>query len=173
MSDAASLEGRVGRLERVYTALKDQRTDGVLLADSVDRLGTNANALQEALLQVDRNQQALSQLGTQLADVEREAATKTDLAATKAEQDAQAREFTSATLRRTYLIGLLLLAGLAIAGLVVSEVLRHRTETQISVCNQRNQQTEMIVQVLARNGLAQDAERFSDLVINCEKEFGR
>jgi hypothetical protein len=29
------------------------------------------------------------------------------------------------------------------------------------------------VQVLARNGLAQDAERFSDLVINCEKEFGR
>ncbi len=61
------LEQRVARLEGMADAAGPE---GVRLADSVERLGLNANALGEALLQVDRNQQSLSRLGKQLSDVE-------------------------------------------------------------------------------------------------------
>ncbi len=61
------LEQRVSRLEGMAAI---SGPEGVRLADSVDRLGLNANALGEALLQVDRNQQSLTKLGKQLSDVE-------------------------------------------------------------------------------------------------------
>lgn len=62
-SDLEELRDRVRRLE-------DVAFDGDGLQRSVTRLGMNATALGDALLQVDRNQQALTKLGTELRTVQ-------------------------------------------------------------------------------------------------------
>lgn len=57
-------------LERRLALLEDLAFDSFGLQSSVDRLGLNAAALGEALLQVDRHQQQLTQFGHKLRSVE-------------------------------------------------------------------------------------------------------
>lgn len=160
-----NIETRLERLEQVHS-------DGYRLADSVDRLGYNASALQEALLQVDRNQQALTRLGGQLDEVVRVTATKGELVSTSREQEEKAKEFRKAALQRTYLIALLLLTAIAVVVAVTTEVLKHRQANEIRVCNQRNQQTELIVEILRGSDSARKyVDDFQALVIDCEREF--
>lgn len=71
MTDHESLEQRVARLE-------DVAFEGDGLARAVTRLGLNANALGEAILTVDRNQQRLTRLGQQLEEVEANTVTTQD-----------------------------------------------------------------------------------------------
>lgn len=71
MTDHESLEQRVARLE-------DVAFEGDGLARAVTRLGLNANALGEAILTVDRNQQRLTRLGQQLEKVEANTVTTQD-----------------------------------------------------------------------------------------------
>lgn len=68
MPATPTLEDRLQAVERILNIIRGEQRDGYRLAESVDRLGLNAGALQEALLQVDRNQQALSQLGRELEE---------------------------------------------------------------------------------------------------------
>lgn len=63
MPDDETLEQRIARLE-------DIAFEGEGLTRAVTRLGVNANALGEALLTVDRNQQALAKLGKELKEVD-------------------------------------------------------------------------------------------------------
>jgi hypothetical protein len=56
------IDARIRRLE-------DVAFEGEGLTRAVDRLGLNADALSEAILTVDRNQQKLTQLGTELTEV--------------------------------------------------------------------------------------------------------
>jgi hypothetical protein len=82
-----TLEERVARLE-------DVAFEGDGLTRAVTRLGLNANALGEALLTVDRNQQQLTKLGGELQQVQASAATKDEVhekAATVAAVEREAR----------------------------------------------------------------------------------
>lgn len=107
-----SLEDRVQRLE-------DVAFEGGGLTRSIDRLGLNANALGEALLQVDRQQQTLTKLGTELADVRDTSATKVEVALDARKRASESVDFRKRLLSRIYGSALLLVIVLValVAGL--------------------------------------------------------
>lgn len=72
MTEPNNLEDRVSRLE-------DVAFEGDGLTRAVTRLGLNANALGEALLTVDRNQQQLTKLGKELHELDEKSATTQDI----------------------------------------------------------------------------------------------
>lgn len=169
----ATVEGRLQRLERVMLAIHDQRTEGFRLAESVDRLGLNAGALQEALLQVDRNQQTLTQLGNQLQVVTKSAATKADLEANREQQVATTLDFRKQTLRKIYTTGLLLIIGLLVSAGVLVEYQSTRRQSAIHVCEARNAQNAVLVDILRQFGSEKaisGAARIEELIVDCEDE---
>lgn len=112
------IEERMVRLEEMMRSWRDSEAAATYLQDSVDRLGLNATALGEALLQVDRNQQALTRLGKELKRVDDASATKEDLEAAAQRQREATIQFRKNTLSRIYttatVMGIALLVGGAI-----------------------------------------------------------
>ena len=95
-----SVEDRLARLE-------DIAFQGDGLERAVNRLGVNATALGDVLLTVDRNQQQLSKLGSELNQVRETTATKTDIAA----QVQRAEGFRKRVLTRITATAILLFLG--------------------------------------------------------------
>lgn len=169
-----NFESRLRHVEQLTEEMYSHRDEGTRLAESVDRLGLNATALQETLLQIDRNQQQLTSLGMQLESVEARAATKIDLEANRQEQERNTLDFRKQTLRRIYTTALTLVIVMAIAGGLIAEYQQHQNDAALNVCLKRNEQTLVIIDVLRRSGtdIALDgARRFEELIVDCEKEF--
>ena len=138
-----SFDERLDNLERVVFAGED-------LASAVERLGMNANALGEALLTVDKNQQMLTRLGRQLEAVEAASATKDDVKAQAKETRSELLEYRRHVIARSYaasVIGLALLFGI---GLAVANDIANRTRASQQQCEMAQQQRRAVIGYLTQ-----------------------
>lgn len=74
------LEASMEIQEQILASLHAERIEAERLTESVSRLGDGAAALGQALLRVDRTQQSLTELGTELRAVEARTANKGEVA---------------------------------------------------------------------------------------------
>lgn len=131
------IEAHVVIQEAELVAIRAERIEADRLAQSVGRLGENANALGEALLTVDRNQQQLAKLAGQLDQVRQEAVSKEDLESAKQETVQSAQEFRKVALSRIYTtVILMIVAALFIVGFYVDRVAKERVKT-VNMCRER------------------------------------
>jgi hypothetical protein len=84
------LEAHVETQEQILAAMQAERIEAERLNESVTRLGMGASDLGAALLQVDKTQQMLTKLGTDIRRVETEAATSVEVEAKVADAKAEA-----------------------------------------------------------------------------------
>ncbi len=84
--------------EQILSAMRAEAIEAQRLTDSVDRLGLGANALGDALLQVDRNQQALSQLGREMNEIDRKVVPRSEVETEAARLREERRRSTRMTL---------------------------------------------------------------------------
>lgn len=124
---AESLEERVRRLE-------DVAFEGDGLTRAVERLGLNASALGDALLTVDKQQQMLTKLGREVAEV----TIKTDdVARTQDRRRTADLHFRKRALTRIYMTAMLLVLALVglVAGLQVRATNQHNSRKVL--CDQQ------------------------------------
>ena len=105
-------------VEERLRRLEDMAFEGDGLQRSVTRLGMNANALGEALMQVDRNQQALSKLGRELESVQSEKASKVEVNDAADKTLKELKSYRRKVLQRSYMAGVSMLGVLAILGML-------------------------------------------------------
>lgn len=155
----------VARVQR----LEDVAFEGRGLLEAVEALGQSAGALADALKQVDRQHQTLASFGEALQAVQENAVPRSEFEQARVSSHEEAQQFAKAALRRTYLTVVFVACAFVVGGLVLDAVFDHRRQGQVRVCEQRNAQTELIVGVLAEQGLAEDAAKFRNLVIDCQE----
>lgn len=141
MSTPESLEERVARLE-------DVAFEGDGLTRAVTRLGLNANALGEALLTVDRNQQQLTKLGGELARVQETTATKEEVEKRHRQQEAELRAYRQNVLGKAYLAVVLSMAILGFAGLFLANYLDGQRALRYRECLAAQQQISAVSKFL-------------------------
>ena len=172
-----TVESRLLRLERVMLAINDQRTEGFRLAESVDRLGLNAGALQEALLQVDRNQQTLTKLGKELEETKAIVVPREEHQRLDQERQQELQTYRRSLRTRLYGYSLAGVAALIAVGLLLSTYIDHTKQKNFEACVKRNANLEATRDYLvaARNNstdpaLVNAAERvINDLQpVDCE-----
>ena len=134
-----TIEQRLSAVERILSVIRGQQHDGYRLAESVDRLGLNAGALQEALLQVDRNQQALSQLGRELEETKRVVVPRAEHEGLEEQRRQELRAYRRAILKRIYAYSLLAAAVLLGIGVLASTYLTGVEKRQYELCVDRNE----------------------------------
>lgn len=139
-----SLEERLENLEHVVFEGED-------LAHAVERLGMNANALGEALLTVDKNQQMLTRLGKQLQDVEQKSATKVDVDQRVRATQAELSRYRKHVVARAYTAAVVVLALFFAIGLAIANDVADRSRNQYQQCvaglRQRNAVVAYLTQV--------------------------
>ena len=128
-----TVEGRLERLERVMRAIREQRTEGFRLAESVDRLGLNAGALQEALLQVDRNQQTLTKLGKELEETKAIVVPREEHAQRDEERSQELAAYRRSVTGKMYAWGVAGLAALLTVGLLLDDLPQPRADQELRV----------------------------------------
>lgn len=139
------LSERMLKLEAMMRAFRDSEAAATYLKDSVERLGLNATALGEALLQVDRNQQTLTNLGKQLDRVAGSTPTKTEVEA----KHHQLEEFTKASRRNLFLQMMAGLAFLTCVVLYMSYQDSQHREVAYKVCQDQSEQNTKVGVYLA------------------------
>lgn len=118
-----SLEARLRQLEAssqiqedILVAMQAERIEAERLNEQISGLREGVLALGDALLQVDKTQQQLTQLGQQLTEVEESSVSKAELERAEKLRARKALEFRKKALARitstSILLGLALLAGL-------------------------------------------------------------
>jgi len=138
-------------MENNLEVLRQRSVEGGRLAESVDRLGLNAGALHEALLQVDRNQQTLAELGRELEETKANSVGKQELDQRDDAARRQVLAYRKQMLGRFYAIGLLglsLFAAAALGAITYQNNLQTQTEEyRVNVYNICLQRSEQSVQV--------------------------
>jgi hypothetical protein len=155
-----NVENRLQRLERVMLAINDQRTEGFRLAESVDRLGLNAGALQEALLQVDRNQQTLTRLGKELEETKATVVPRAEHQHLDEVRQQELREYRQTLKTRLYTWSVAALAGLLVLGVLGANYLNGSAARARAVCEERN-----VTMQAQRDYLKQVAENSTNPVL--------
>lgn len=161
------LEVSVEIQETILAVIQADCIEADRLKDSVGRLSLDATALGEALLQVDRNQQKMTQLGRQLSIVDQEKASK-------GEVDAKVK--VAGKQRHRLAVRSLVVGGLVT--FVLGGLLAFTINSDYQACEQR--QTRVDIQVnafqeiadLAQGSSAQPrilqlAEDLEDSKVNC------
>lgn len=138
MPEVPTLEERVATMERILTALRGQQRDGVRLAESVDRLGLNAGALQEALLQVDRNQQALTRLGQELEDTKAKIIPRAEHDDRERERSRELIAYRRQLVHKIWAYSAAALVSLLAIGGATAVYVDHLKERNIQVCTEQN-----------------------------------
>lgn len=95
-AEGRTLAQRVSKLEAELAAIHAEQVEAERLNNSIARLGVGASDLGEALKTVDKNQQVLTRLGKELAEVKKKTVTKEQL-----EEQARVDEEAAAAKRRT------------------------------------------------------------------------
>lgn len=116
---AETIEERVRRLE-------DVAFEGDGLTRSIDRLGLNADALGQALLQVDKQQQVLTKLGTEIGEVRDASITRNEVRETERRRATDTLSFRKTLLSRIYATAIIL--ALLIVGTIAG--LQERADKQ-------------------------------------------
>lgn len=123
------------RVDDRLRRLEDIAFEGDGLTRAVTRLGMNANALGEALLTVDKNQQQLTKLGRELKEVRRNAVSDFEVQATvRAEKKLERRK--------------LILGVIFPVVLVLSSLLFALSEAAHDACEKRQRATQAVIDTL-------------------------
>lgn len=159
---AESLERRLRAVEvavevqaEILTSIQAELIESDRLSSSVERLGDGASELGAALLQVDRNQQALTRLGQQLEGVQEQAATKDEIDEAKKIADDRFRRYHRRVTARARVAAVLGLAAIGTLGGILWHTVDRQNELDAEACQRAKGTRNAVVKYLS------DVERVS------------
>lgn len=179
----ADLADLIQELMRRIDVLEEREGDRGRLAEGVERLAQETGGLNSVLTKVDEQQQALSRLGRDLKRVEKNTVSVDQIEATKKQQEAEALEFRKQTLKRIYTTTAAITVVALLAFGFVIEYQAHQKRNSIQVCEARNEQNRVIVDILegslenapsgsrSAQNVREGIERFRSLIVDCKRTF--